>query len=222
MNSRSKNILINILKSLPVALFALGLSNCSSNVDSVVVKKTDGFQPSHGPFDSNGNYVENWADDAPKRKYVAAKPSKSTTKKSTASTSSTSNNKSSSSFFGSSPKAAPTPSPSSTPKPSSVASYKPVAPTQTYTPSRTTTPTPSKPTYTPKKTTVKATPKPSKPTPKKITPKSKPPIIHTVVKGDTLYGLARKYGASISDIQTANRLSGTSISLGKRLIIPRK
>jgi len=59
-------------------------------------------------------------------------------------------------------------------------------------------------------------------TPKKITPKAKAPIIHKVVKGDTLYGLARKYGTSITAIQTANGLSGNSISLGRNLIIPRK
>lgn len=179
MNPHTQNIIMKIIKSFPTAIIALGLSNCGSNGKVVEIEKTSGYQASHGPFDSKGNYIESWADNAPKRKYVSKK---SPTKKSTSTASSSS----------------------------------------TYTPKKTT----PKPTYTPKKTTTKPTytPKPYTPktTAKKITPKSKPPIIHKVSKGDTLYGIARKYGASISDIQTANSISGTSISIGKQLIIPRK
>ena len=45
---------------------------------------------------------------------------------------------------------------------------------------------------------------------------------HTVVKGDTLYGLSRRYGVSISAIQRANKLSGTNIRIGATLLIPAK
>ncbi len=70
---------MNIIRSFPIALVMLGLSNCGSNGKTVEVKKTTGFQQNHGPFDSNGNYVENWADDAPKRKFAWKKASKKKT-----------------------------------------------------------------------------------------------------------------------------------------------
>lgn len=61
-------------------------------------------------------------------------------------------------------------------------------------------------------------PKP-KPTPK---PKPKPVTVrHTVKKGDTLSGLARKYGSTISKIQSANRIKGSVIRLGQTLTIPK-
>ncbi|MEL7543664.1 MAG: LysM peptidoglycan-binding domain-containing protein [Pseudomonadota bacterium] len=42
----------------------------------------------------------------------------------------------------------------------------------------------------------------------------------TVVKGDTLYGIARRTGVSVSAIKSANALAGNSIRIGQRLIIP--
>ncbi len=72
--------------------------------------------------------------------------------------------------------------------------------------------TPPKKKYAPSKKTA----------PKKITPKTRPPVTHIVKKGDTLYGLTRKYGSSVSLIQKANKITGTSIRIGQRLIIPRK
>jgi nucleoid-associated protein YgaU len=43
---------------------------------------------------------------------------------------------------------------------------------------------------------------------------------HTVTRGDTLYGLARKYGSTVSKIKSANGLSGDMIRLGQKLKIP--
>ncbi len=43
---------------------------------------------------------------------------------------------------------------------------------------------------------------------------------HTVKRGDTLYGLARRYKTSVGAIQRANGLKGSLIGLGKRLRIP--
>ena len=43
---------------------------------------------------------------------------------------------------------------------------------------------------------------------------------HTVRKGDTLYGLSRKYKVSVSSIQRANGISGSMIRDGKKLRIP--
>lgn len=194
-----------LIKTIPTAVLAFSLSSCGSSGDSVKVPKVDGFQQSHGPFDEDGNYIEKWADSPPKRRYTSKKPGRSiTTVKPKA-------------------KAKVAPPKKVTPL---KRSYTP--PKQTYTPPKTTY-TPPKKTYTPPKKTTKAAPKkvapkptPKKVTPRRITPKAKAPIVHRVVKGDTLYGLSRKYGASVSDIQTANGLKGSSISLGANLIIPRK
>ncbi len=174
MNSRIKITIMKIIKSFPIALVLLGLSNCGSSGKTVEVKKTTGFQQSHGPFDANGNYIENWADNAPKRKFTRKRTA---TKKATI-----------------------------TRKIANNSTARKITPKKTYTPPKQ---------VTPRKTAKKSTAR-------KITPKTKPPVFHTVKKGDTLYGLARKYGATVSAIQKANRINGSNISIGKRLIIPRK
>jgi LysM repeat protein len=43
---------------------------------------------------------------------------------------------------------------------------------------------------------------------------------HTVVKGDTLGGIARKYGTSSAAIKQANGMSSDTVVLGKQLVIP--
>ena len=68
---------------------------------------------------------------------------------------------------------------------------------------------------------AKAQPKPrteTKPEPVRAKPKI---VLHVVKRGDTLYGLARKYGSSVSKIQKTNGLRGTLIVDGKTLFIPR-
>ncbi|MBT8043629.1 MAG: LysM peptidoglycan-binding domain-containing protein, partial [Verrucomicrobiae bacterium] len=52
-------------------------------------------------------------------------------------------------------------------------------------------------------------------------PKRKPPIRHTVKKGDTLWALSRKYKTTVTNIQRANGLKGTNLKIGRRLLIPR-
>ena len=42
-------------------------------------------------------------------------------------------------------------------------------------------------------------------------------IYHTVVKGDTLYGLSKRYGTTVNAIQSLNKLTGTTISIGQVL-----
>ena len=167
------SILISQLKVsiVPAAIGFLAclLSSCGHQTGGTIeVYETAGYQPNFGPFDSNGNYVEKWADSPPKRKYISRGKKKSAPKK-------------------------------AAPKPQYVATPKPA-----YTP--------------PKKA---STPAPRKSTPVAVKPKKKPPITHTVKKGDTLYGLSRKYGTSVSSIQRANRLKGSNIGIGKKLIIPR-
>ncbi|MES2467827.1 MAG: LysM peptidoglycan-binding domain-containing protein [Verrucomicrobiota bacterium] len=72
----------------------------------------------------------------------------------------------------------------------------------------------------PKSTTAskpKPKPKPAaKPKPKSST------VSYTVKKGDTLYGLANRYGTSVSAIKKANGLSSDMLRDGRSLKIPRK
>jgi len=46
------------------------------------------------------------------------------------------------------------------------------------------------------------------------------PKVHTVVRGDTLWGLSRKYGVSIDTIKRANNLKSDVAVLGTKLVIP--
>ena len=43
----------------------------------------------------------------------------------------------------------------------------------------------------------------------------------TVKKGDTLYGIARRYNSSVSSIKRVNKLKSDLIKPGQRLTIPR-
>ncbi|MEJ6719750.1 MAG: LysM peptidoglycan-binding domain-containing protein [Akkermansiaceae bacterium] len=76
-------------------------------------------------------------------------------------------------------------------------------------------------------TTAKVTPKPRprpvvkpKPRPKPVVAKPKS-IKHMIKRGDTLWGLSRRYGVSVTAIQKANRISGTNIRAGKTILIPK-
>lgn len=161
--------MLRTLSQLGLLLAFATLIGCSGS------KGTPSYNPNVGPFDEDGNYVEAWADNPPKRNSrrrssPAPKPK---------------------------PRVAPLPKPN--PKPRVTPKPKP------------------KP-----KPVVKPKPKPKpvvKPKPK---PKPKPKVIrHTVKKGDTLYGLSRRYGTSVSAIQKANGIKGTTIGIGKVLVIPK-
>lgn len=82
--------------------------------------------------------------------------------------------------------------------------------------------------------TVPATTVPPKPTPPPATPVPKPPkpgqppvpppggCLHTVAPGDTLYSIARRYGATVSELVAINRLADANrIYVGQVLVIPR-
>jgi LysM repeat protein len=43
-----------------------------------------------------------------------------------------------------------------------------------------------------------------------------------VKKGDTLSGIASRHGTSVSAIKSANRISGTLIRDGQKLVIPKR
>ncbi|MDW7674348.1 MAG: cell wall hydrolase [Bacillota bacterium] len=44
--------------------------------------------------------------------------------------------------------------------------------------------------------------------------------IHNIVRGDTLFAIAKQYGVTIADIKNANSLSGNLIMAGGKLVIP--
>lgn len=64
-----------------------------------------------------------------------------------------------------------------------------------------------------------------KPTPVVVKPKPKPKpktTRYTVKKGDTLSGIASRYGSSVSKIRSANGISGSLIRPGQSLVVPRR
>lgn len=48
------------------------------------------------------------------------------------------------------------------------------------------------------------------------------PQTHKVAKGDTLFGLSKRYGVSVKAIQDANNLTNNNLRIGQRLTIPAK
>lgn len=44
--------------------------------------------------------------------------------------------------------------------------------------------------------------------------------IHTVVKGDTLSGIAAKYKVPMTSIRSANRMTNDTVVLGRKMVIP--
>ena len=51
-------------------------------------------------------------------------------------------------------------------------------------------------------------------------PANGPAIIHTVVKGDTLSGISKKYKISGAAIKQANRMTNDTVVLGRKMVIP--
>lgn len=43
---------------------------------------------------------------------------------------------------------------------------------------------------------------------------------HLITRGDSLWGISRKYGVSVEALQAANNLTGSTIIAGRNLIIP--
>lgn len=52
-----------------------------------------------------------------------------------------------------------------------------------------------------------------------ITPPPALPVYHTVQAKETLYGISKKYGASVEDITKWNNLNGNGLSTGMKLIV---
>jgi len=154
---------------------------------------------SHGPFDSDGNYIEAWADRRPRwagrKKTTTKKVQKSESKPKTR-------------IAKVKPKAKPAPR---------IVASRVVEKKRSTTVSR---PKP-KPVAKPKpKIQLKSKPRPRPKAKPKSKPKPKPLRTHRVKKGDTLYGLSRRYGTTVSAIQRMNGIKGTNIRDGSILKIP--
>jgi LysM repeat protein len=173
--------------------FLLTLSSCSntgSGGGSAGLANT-------GPFDRNGNYVEEWADNPAKWRKSGGPPSPHELKTDVL------------------PEIALNDQPPSNSVPlASSRSSRPTPPIQQ-------TKVVSRPT-----TAVAAKPKtPAKPAPivaKKAAPKPPAASRYVVKKGDTLSGIASRHGSSVKAIQSANRISGTIIRPGQALSIPKR
>jgi LysM repeat protein len=53
-----------------------------------------------------------------------------------------------------------------------------------------------------------------------LIPGASGPTVYVVKKGDTLYGIARQFSVTVTALQSANKLSGSTIKEGQRLTIP--
>ena len=47
-------------------------------------------------------------------------------------------------------------------------------------------------------------------------------LSHTVQKGETLYSISKKYSTTVQSIADANKIDGTDIKIGQKLVIPEK
>ncbi len=141
-----------------------------------------------GPFDSRGNYREDWADDPTKWRKPGSRQTASADD-----------------------------------LPVVAANERPPADSTPLAPARTSSPKPSTASTAvvkPAPVTVAAKPKPK---PVAAKPKPKPTVTrHVVKKGDTLSGIASRYGSSVGAIQRANGISGSLIFPGKSLVIPKR
>ena len=46
------------------------------------------------------------------------------------------------------------------------------------------------------------------------------PMIYRVRRGDSLYGIARKYGTTVDELKAWNKLRTSRLQIGDRLVIP--
>lgn len=151
-----------------------------------------------GPFDENGNYIEEWANDPSKWK----RPSSRTSAPS-----------------GDLPLLASNDQPPPDANPLAPAVRQPSSSRATaqnsirQTPRATSTSTRSQ--------TASVKPKPRPTTVAQVKPKPKP-TRYTVRKGDNLWVIARRQGTTVNALKSANGISGTMLQPGQSLVIPRR
>ncbi|RYG97700.1 MAG: LysM peptidoglycan-binding domain-containing protein [Alphaproteobacteria bacterium] len=176
-----------------------------------------------GPFDRNGNYVEEWADNPSKWRKNGGSPSPHERQ----------SDELPEIALNDQPPSNSVPLPPANPNKSvpvisqtRVTQQKPSgtsASSSTRTKSSASTASNSTSSK-PKATTTAAKPKP-KPVLVKAKPKAKPKpksVRYVVKKGDSLSAIASRTGASVSAIKSANGISGTLIRPGQSLTIPKR
>lgn len=174
---------------------ALLLSACSNTGDVA-----SGDHPiGTGPFDSAGNYREEWADDPSKWRRPGRAASSSSDDTPVIA-------KNEQPPADSMPLASSAPA---RPKPETRSVKVAVSKSETSEQKKKSSATTSKP----------------KPSVAKAKPKSQPKATssrYTVKKGDTLSTIASRNGTTVSAIKSANRITGTMIRDGQKLIIPKR
>lgn len=183
-----------------LSAFALVLSSCGN------IGNSGTQQAGTGPFDRNGRYIEEWADNPSKWRKPGKAPSPHELKSDEL------------------PEIAQNEQPPQNANPLAPASQSKPTPVISQT-QVTTKPKPA----TTASTTTAAKPKPvatatAKPKPKPVVKaKPKPKSTRYVVKsGDSLSAIAARTGSSVSAIKSANGISGTLIRPGQSLTIPKK
>jgi len=158
-----------------------------------------------GPFDSRGNYIEEWADNPSKWKRGGSVPSKP----------------GDSLVMNDEPPAdsVPIPTADNTRMPGQISSTPIVS---RPTPVRTTSNTSSSTTRKTSASTASAKPKPKATVAAKKPAAKKPTTArYTIKKGDTLSAIASRNKTTVSALQRANGIKGSLIQPGKSLVIPK-
>lgn len=185
---------------MKLALWTLPAFVCITFLTSCGNRRSNNPNAVTGPFDRNGNYREEWADNPTKWRKAGGAPSPHETKTDELPEIASNDQPPQNSVpLVSGNNSKPTPVISSTPIKTSTQATK-------TTPTRTTT------------TVVKAKPK-SKPKPVLVKPKT---TRYVVKSGDSLSKIASRTGSSVSALQRANSISGTLIRPGQSLVIPKK
>jgi LysM repeat protein len=177
---------------LPLSCAAVLLFNSCANKGS-----TAGNDPlGTGPFDAQGNYREDWADDPSKWRKPGSRHQAATDDLPTVAANDVPANANPLPPAGS----------SSLPKPSSKkpSSSKPSAASEV---------TSSRPKQVKSKSLASSKPK-SKPKPTSTT--------YTVKSGDTLSGIAGRYGTTVAKLRSANGISGSMIHPGQKIKVPKR
>lgn len=179
---------------------ALLLASCGSTGSTASSNNPSGT----GPFDSRGNYIEEWADNPSKWKRGGSSPGDAL-------------------VMNDEPPAdsVPIPTAANTRQPGNI-SPTPVVAKQTPVKSTTrTTASTSSTARKPAATTASTKPKP-KATVAVKKPAAKPAASrYTIKKGDTLSAIAARNKTSVAALQRANGIKGSLIQPGKVLVIPR-
>lgn len=184
------------LIALAIALPSCGVDGTGSGNRLLLANHPTGT----GPFDSRGNYVEDWADNPANWSRPSAVASNTRTPAARPN------------LPAEVPVVARHEQPPMNAVPIVASAPPPPRPPAPATASRTSTPA-----------TTAAAPKP-KPKPKPVVasaPKPATPTRYTIRKGDTLSGIAARHKTSVVALQRANNIKGTLIHPGKVLVIPR-